>query len=105
VLDSDLLLMPSFDENHPLVLIEAIAASVPVVAYRAGASESIVGQEGCGLLSPIGDVRELGEHLERVLSDEALRFGFAEACFARRGELSSWERAASTARARLVGVV
>ncbi len=102
VLDADLLLMPSYDENHPLTLVEALAASVPAVAYRAGASESIVGHERCGLLSPIGDVRMLREHLGRVLSDEDLRFGFAEACFARRAELPSWERAASQARARLV---
>lgn len=105
VRDSDVLLMPSYDENHPLVLIEAIAASVPAVVYAAGAAASIVGHERCGLVAPIGDVQRFGEHLDRLIRDEELRFAFAKACFERQGEISNWRNAARLARARLGGVV
>jgi glycosyltransferase involved in cell wall biosynthesis len=100
VRESDVLVMPSYDENHPLVILEAIAASVPTVAYAAGAAARMLGH-GEGLVADIGDGRVLGEHLHRVVSDEAARFAMAEACWRRQASLPGWEGAAREARARL----
>jgi glycosyltransferase involved in cell wall biosynthesis len=105
VLESDVLLMPSYDENHPLVLVEALAASVPPVAYAAGATSTIVRHERCGLVAPIGDLDGLAEHLDRVIRDEPFRFGLAEACFERQDELPTWQAAAEHARVRLAAVL
>jgi glycosyltransferase involved in cell wall biosynthesis len=98
---ADVLVMPSYDENQPLVLLEAMAASVPAVAYDAGAAARMVRHGVEGLLSPVGDRRRLAEHLARVIDDEAERYRMALACWERQKELPSWEIAAARARAAL----
>ncbi len=98
---SDLLVMPSYDENHPLVLLEAMAASVPAVAYAAGAARHMVehGQEG--LIAPIGDKTRLSVHLNRLIDDEPARLAMAEACWQRQNSLPNWQIAGRMAREAL----
>ena len=54
VRSADVLVMPSYDENQPLVLVEAMAASVPAVAYAAGATRHMLEHQREGLIAPIG---------------------------------------------------
>lgn len=70
---ADLLVVPSFMEGLPVVLMEAMALGVPVVASRvAGVPELIEdGQEG--LLFRPGDWGDLSDKLALLLSDDALR--------------------------------
>jgi glycosyltransferase involved in cell wall biosynthesis len=103
VRNSDLLLMPSYDENQPLVLLEALAASVPSIAYAAGAARQMLEHEREGLIAPIGDQRLLGEYLERLLGDEPRRQALAAACWQRQEQLPSWPEAASRAQLALAG--
>ena len=66
--------LPSRMEASPNVLGEALALAIPVVATRC--SDGVVTYlEGgrCGLLVPPDDAVALGDALERVLTDEALR--------------------------------
>jgi glycosyltransferase involved in cell wall biosynthesis len=95
---SDLLVMPSHDENHPLVLLEAMAASVPAVAYDAGAAARMLGHGARGLLSPIGDRTALARNLTRLMDDEPLRFRMAQACWRWQRRQPSWASAAQQAR-------
>jgi len=101
VTKADVLVMPSYDENQPLVLLEAMAASVPAVAYDVGAVARMVTHDREALLSPIGDTRGLAEHLARLIGDERERYRMASACFERQKELPSWETAAARARTEL----
>ena len=55
------------------VLIEAMAASLPVVATNMGGPAEIVIDRETGLLVPPGDVEALAEALQRLLADAALR--------------------------------
>ncbi|MEQ8530309.1 MAG: glycosyltransferase, partial [Imperialibacter sp.] len=41
----DAFVLPSIHENHPLVLLEALAVGKPVIATRCGGSEEIVASE------------------------------------------------------------
>ena len=93
---ADLLVMPSYDENHPLVLLEAVAASVPSVAYAAGAAAHILGNGG--LVAPVGDEARLGAHLERLIGDEGERYRMAEACWSIQAGLPNWATAARRAK-------
>lgn len=98
---SDVLVMPSYDENQPLVLVEAMAASVPAVAYAAGATRHMLEHERQGLIAPIGDKRLLDAHLQRLIDDEAERYAMAVACWQRQASLRNWADAARHARAGL----
>jgi glycosyltransferase involved in cell wall biosynthesis len=100
---ADLLLMPSYDENQPLVLLEALAASVPAIAYAAGATRQMLEHEREGWITPIGDRERFAEYLERLLGDEPSRRRLAEACWQRQQRLPSWTETAQRARAALAG--
>ena len=66
---SDILILPSYSEALPTVLIEAGAASLPCVASDVGGCREIVVHEETGLIIPPGDVEKLVEALTRLLSD------------------------------------
>ncbi|MGH1577964.1 glycosyltransferase [Planktotalea sp.] len=69
LMNSDLFVLPSFAEGVPVVLMEAMAAEVPVITtHVAGVPELISdGQEGI-LVHP-GDSNSLSHAIERVLND------------------------------------
>jgi glycosyltransferase involved in cell wall biosynthesis len=98
---SDVLVMPSYDENQPLVLVEAMAASVPAVAYAAGAARHMLEHEREGLIAPIGDKQCLSDHLNRLLDDEGVRHAMAVACWKRQTSIPTWSAAARLAQAAL----
>jgi glycosyltransferase involved in cell wall biosynthesis len=69
----DVLVLPSDAEGFGLVLIEAMAAGVPVVATEVAGIRDVV-QDGCtGLLVRAGDAQELAGAIRRVSEDDALR--------------------------------
>jgi glycosyltransferase involved in cell wall biosynthesis len=101
VSSADLLVMPSYDENQPLVLLEAMAASVPIVGYDVGAAARMLSHGKEGLLGRVGDTSELASHLERLIDDESARYRMAEACWERQKALPSWPTAAARAHKML----
>ena len=69
----DVLSVPAtYDEPKGVFLLEAMAASVPVVQPRRGAFTEIVEKTGGGLLVEPDDAERLAEGLERVWRDPAL---------------------------------
>ncbi len=72
--ETDVLVVPSiWYENSPVVIQEAFAAGVPVIASRLGALSEKVHDGIDGLLVPPGDVEAWRDALERVVNDAALR--------------------------------
>lgn len=66
-------------EPFGLVVIEGMAAGVPVVAADAGGVAEIVSDNETGLLYPMGDAGALARCIEHLLREESLRNRLAEA--------------------------
>jgi glycosyltransferase involved in cell wall biosynthesis len=66
---SDLLLLPSEDESLPLVILEAMASRLPVVATDVGGISEAVEHGRTGLLVRPADVDGLAEALIQILGD------------------------------------
>lgn len=71
--DTDALVLPSFAEGVPVVLMEAMASARPVVTTRIAGVPELVEDGVSGRLVPPGDVEALAEALRAVLSDADLR--------------------------------
>lgn len=76
---ADLLVQSSFTEGMPNVVLEAMAASVPVVATAVGGTPEVVDEGVTGLLVRPGRADDLAAGVTAVLADEAnrLRMGHA----------------------------
>jgi colanic acid/amylovoran biosynthesis glycosyltransferase len=70
---AQVLVLPSFMEGLPVVLMEAMAIGVPVVATRVAGIPELVADEEQGLLFRPGDWVDLAEKISRVLLDTPLR--------------------------------
>ena len=81
--DADVLLFPSRSEGLPLVVIEAMACGLPVVACAASSLPEVVDDGVTGLLVPPDDVSALAGSVRRLRADEKLRASMADAARAR----------------------
>ncbi len=70
---ADAFVFPSYLEGFPRVLIEGMAAGLPVVTTDAPGCGDVVQHERTGLVAPAGDVDALAEQTGRILTDDALR--------------------------------
>ena len=71
--EADVFVLPSFAEGVPVVLMEAMAAQVPVVTTRIAGVPELVDHGVSGLLVPPGEAEALTEALEALLADPDLR--------------------------------
>jgi glycosyltransferase involved in cell wall biosynthesis len=92
--EADMLVLPSWDEGLPLVLIEAMAAGIPTIASAGiGAIPEVVAHGETGLLVPPGDVAALARAIEALAVDRTMRQRMGAAARARcerRYSLASW---------------
>ena len=105
--DADLLVVPSRTETYGMVVAEALAAGLPVVAAAVGGvSEAL----GCtttgvpGLLVPAEDPPALAAALRRWLTDVGLRDRLREAALLRRESLAGWAATGDAVAAALRAV-
>ena len=68
----DIFVLPSLNEGLPMTILEAMAASKPVIATRVGAIPSVIKEGETGLLVDPGDADGLRDALARLLSDSDL---------------------------------
>ncbi len=71
--DAACLFLPSFQENSPMTIIEALAAGVPAVASRVGGIPWLVSEGKTGLLFDPHDEDAMASNLARVLTTASLR--------------------------------
>lgn len=73
--DSDIFVFPSYfsEECFPLVILEAMAAGLPIVASNIGAVSEIIRTDETGLIFEPENKTELYERINILISDEMLR--------------------------------
>lgn len=78
---SDIFVLPSFNEAFPLVLLEAMQYSLPIVTTNIGGIPDIVTDDMNGLIVPVGDSKSLASALERLITDRDMRIQYGQAGF------------------------
>ena len=87
--EADLLVLASRAETYGMVVTEALARGLPVLATDVGGVSEALG--GGGMLVPPGDPAALGAALRRWLGDAELRGRLRRAARERRASLRGWE--------------
>jgi glycosyltransferase involved in cell wall biosynthesis len=79
--DADIFAFPTFypNEAFPLVLLEAMAAGLPVISTTVGGIPDMVIDGETGLLVPPGEVSSLASALRRLVTDSGLRIRMGQA--------------------------
>lgn len=102
---ADIFCLPSLEEGFGLVVAEAMAAGLPVVASDATAAAELIRPGIDGLTVPAGDDAALKDALETLIADKRGREAMGAAARERIGEFT-WDATAGRAVAayrRLVG--
>ncbi|WP_341816014.1 glycosyltransferase family 4 protein [Labedaea rhizosphaerae] len=98
---ADLLVLPSRGETYGMVITEALARGIPVLATAVDALPDTVGASG--LLVAPDDVAALRDALRAWLTDPELRARLRAAARSRRDRLSGWDEPSRLLRAVLTG--
>jgi glycosyltransferase involved in cell wall biosynthesis len=101
----DAFLLTSANEGAPVVAIEALAASTPVVATDAGGTRTVVDDGESGYIAGVGDVEELASRLRQLRDDVDLRHRLGETGAVRMRERFSIERMVDETEALYAEVV
>jgi glycosyltransferase involved in cell wall biosynthesis len=106
---ADLLVLPSRAESYGMVVTEALARGVPVLATDVGGVSEALGhgKDGIrpGLLIPPSDPAALDAALRKWLCDAELRARLRRAARDRRAKLRPWAATAAAVADALAGVV
>jgi glycosyltransferase involved in cell wall biosynthesis len=74
----DLMVLPSFTEGLPVVLLEAFAAAIPAVATSVGGAPEVIEEGKSGYLVPPGDPQALARRILDMLRSESARRAMGE---------------------------
>jgi glycosyltransferase involved in cell wall biosynthesis len=70
---ADIVVLPSYREGTPRILLEAAAAGLPLVATDVPGCREVVRADENGILVPAGDAKALADALERLALDSGAR--------------------------------
>ena len=91
---ADFLVLPSFSEGMPQVVLEAMNCGLPVVATRVGGVPEAVLDGRTGLLVEAKNVEQLRQAMERMITDQAFRLAAGQSGLKRAREVFDSERSA-----------
>lgn len=99
--EADIFVFPSLYEGYGMVLTEAAAHGLPIIATDGGAVPDTVAGLGADIVAA-GDAEALADAMARFLTDPAHRARLAERSRTGRSRLQSWESVADSFRHRLL---
>ena len=73
LLSMDMVVLPSFTENMPMILLEAMACSIPVIVTDVGGISELVENGEEGLLVKAGDCESLYNGMKTLIDNPELR--------------------------------
>jgi glycosyltransferase involved in cell wall biosynthesis len=88
---SDVLVLPSLSEGFPMVSLEAMAASLPIVATNVGGIPSIVEEGINGFLVKPRDAAQIADKVSSILCDPELSH-FISTNNKSKAQLYTWDR-------------
>ncbi len=71
--EASVFVLPSFQENSPMAIEEAMAVGIPVISTNLCGMPFMIREDETGYLTPPGDCQALAERLTRLSTDDALR--------------------------------
>lgn len=74
---ASVLVLPSYQESAPMVIQEAMAAGLPVIASNVGGIPDQIVDAKTGFLINPGDIESLSSRLRDTLNDQSLRSAFS----------------------------
>lgn len=83
--------LPSLEEGFARVIIEAMAAGLPIVATHESGASTLVRDGSEGLIVPSRDVAALSAAMIRVVEDEGINRAMGKAAAERGGSGNSWQ--------------
>lgn len=83
---ADLLVLPSLSEGSPNVLLEAMAAKLPIVTTNAGGVREIVSNAETALIVPLNNPAEIAAALQYLIENPGVRNGIATRAYERLNE-------------------
>lgn len=87
---SDVAVFPSLSEAQPMFVLEAMACKKPVVLFDLPFAREIVSDKNSGLLAESGDVYDLCEKMQLLLSDADLRKRLGENAYSQVKKEHDW---------------
>lgn len=75
---SDIIILPSYTEGFPSVLLEAAIAGRAILATNVGGTSEIVRSGSSGLLYDAGDINACSQHIENLVHNPAMREAYGQ---------------------------
>jgi glycosyltransferase involved in cell wall biosynthesis len=70
---ADILVLPSYSEGLPNVVMEALSCGTPAIVTDVGGCPEVVKDGETGFVVPVGDVEALTDKIEYLLDNEDMR--------------------------------
>jgi glycosyltransferase involved in cell wall biosynthesis/O-antigen/teichoic acid export membrane protein len=103
--DATVVALPTSNDSFPIVLLEAMASGLPVVATRIGGIPELVDDGRTGLLIDPGNVGLLADSLAQLLDHPRIAARMGDAAWSEVARFHTWERQADVTSALFESVL
>jgi len=89
---ADLFVFPSRWEGMPNVILEAMAAQLPIVTYNVEGIDELLIDQQSGMIIPSGNISAMTKGIATLANNRELRTSYAEKAFHKVSEQFGWEQ-------------